>query len=197
VGTKPRRFSGFLSQLSEDDQPEKCLQPFCRRCRVDHHCCSPRKGPASFDVTASMSRLVLRPRFKAKSEFLRYCGAVEGCMLWSAARMTVAERSRYDEMVGMPLLRKHILHREPAHIQELPSSLSLVRLIAFPHLYLESAWYGEGPPSDRLARWAAVVGVCEGFDGLETLIVIRLISGRTLSYLRPSGLAVGASVAGS
>lgn len=87
-------------------------------------------------------------------------------------RMTVAERSRYDETVDM-LYRENTFYIEnPRTLLELPSSLSPARLSAFRRLYLESAQYGENTPADRLEKWAAVVNVLERLDGLETLVVI-------------------------
>ncbi|RHZ49402.1 Zn(II)2Cys6 transcription factor domain-containing protein [Aspergillus thermomutatus] len=152
VGTKTRRFRSFLCQLSEDEQPEKRLHPLCRRCRVNHHRCSPRNAPTSFDVTArSSSEVRSQARVLA---LLRSCRRV------------------YDETVDM-LYRENTFYIEnPRTLLELPSSLSRAGLSTFRHLYLESARYGEDTPSDRLARWAAVVRVLERLDGLETLVVI-------------------------
>ncbi|KAF7122888.1 hypothetical protein CNMCM5793_000998 [Aspergillus hiratsukae] len=80
----------------------------------------------------------------------------------------------------------------PRTLLELASSLSPARLSAFRHLYLGSARYGENTTADRLEKWAAVVGVLERLDGLETLVVIlrpMFRDSTAFSYAMRSGTA--------
>jgi hypothetical protein len=86
--------------------------------------------------------------------------------------MTVVEGGRYDETVDMLYGENTFYIENPRTLLELPSVLSPARLSSFRHLYLESARYGENTPADRLEKWAAVVGVLEQLDRLETLVVI-------------------------
>ncbi|GFF47160.1 hypothetical protein IFM46972_08227 [Aspergillus udagawae] len=149
--TRTRKFRSFLCELSEDEQPEKRPQPLCPRCRVNHHRCSPRKG-TSDDV-------VERPSPEAQTQ-ARVLALLQSC------------RRVYDETVDMLYGENTFYIENPRTLLELPSALSPARLSSFRHLYLESARYGENTPADRLEKWAAVVGVLEQLDGLETLVVI-------------------------
>jgi hypothetical protein len=174
VGTRTCRFRSFPCKLSEDKKPEKLLQPLCPRCRINHHRCSPRMGTSDDVDPRGSSEHRGQGRVLA---LLRSCRRMY-VILILCCRLTLAERSRYDETVDM-LYRENTFYIEnPRTLLELWSCLSPARLSAFRHLYLESARYGDNIPADRLEKWAAVVDVLKRLDGLETLVVIlRPMSG--------------------
>lgn len=60
----------------------------------------------------------------------------------------------------------------PRTLLELPKYVPQERLSAFRNLYLESPWYGDESPPNRLQSWEEVMAVLPELEGLQSLCVI-------------------------